>query len=212
VALIFMAVGCMGDFPGGNSYSSGHYYPPGPVADGGACTDHGGNSACGCVDQPYVLGVSLALGSNGALTNLDIDLFRQAQAGASVSASPPAKGTAGASAYDVATLVGADGIVQSIFVFANPLVATPAAAPTNHGHVEFTLPLAPGVSTLRVENWDSGLPLIDLDLRGHVQLLCVDRPCLSLCQTPDGGVDGAVAAAVDGGVAPAVDSGAIDGS
>ncbi|HEY5284407.1 MAG TPA: hypothetical protein VIM14_16570, partial [Polyangia bacterium] len=56
VALTFMAVGCLGDFPGGNSYSSGHYYPPGPVADGGVCTYHGGNAACGCVDQPYVLG------------------------------------------------------------------------------------------------------------------------------------------------------------
>jgi hypothetical protein len=160
------------------------------------------------VDQPYVLGVSIALASNGALTDLDVELFRQHQVRTNVSTQPPAKGTAGASDYDVATLLSADGIVQSSFVFANPLVATTASTPTSHGHVEFTMPLVPGVSTLHVENWGSGVPLIDLDLRGHVQLLCVDRPCLSICQTPDGGFDSAVAPALDSG---ALDSGAISG-
>ena len=204
-ALIFTVMGCGGDFPGGSYYPpGGYYYPAGPGADGGVCTDYGGNNACGCVDQPYVLGVSVALEINGALTDLDIDLLRRDRVSASVSVNPPAKGTAGASAYDVATLVSADGIVQSTFVFANPLVVTTAAASTRHWHVEFTMPLAPGVSTLHVENWDSGVLLVDLDLHGHVQLLCIDRPCLAICQTPDGGVDSSAATALDGG--------AVDGS
>lgn len=200
-ALLFLAtMGCGGDLRGGYNPSE-HYSPSGPRPDGGACAYYGGNPACGCVDQPYVLGVSITLESNGALNDLDVELFRQAEASASISAQPPAKGSAGASAYDVATLVNADGMVQSTFVFANPLVATSAG---RHGRVQFTMPLAAGVSTLDVENWDSGALLIDLDLRGHVQLLCIDRPCLSLCQAPDGGVDSALA--------PAVDGGAIDGS
>jgi hypothetical protein len=207
-ALIITAMGCGGDLPGAYYYPRGHDYPPGPGADGGACTYYGGSYACGCVDQPYVLGVSMALENNGALTDLDVELFRQNQASANVSAQPPAKGTAGANTYDIATLLSTDGIVQSSFVFANPLAVATAGTSARHGHVEFAMPVAPGVSTLHVENWDSGAPLIDLDLRGHVQLLCVDRPCLSICQSPDGGMDSSVVPTLDGG---ALDSGAIDG-
>jgi hypothetical protein len=196
-ALICMAVGCGGDLPG-------RYYPLGRQPDGGACASYGeGVYACGCVDQPYVLAVSIALDSNGALTDLDVDLLRQDKVGVSVSANPPAKGTPGASAYFLATLVTADGTVQSSFVFADPMASVDAGS-TRHRHVDFTMPLAPGTTTLNLENLDSGKPLIDLDLRGHVQLLCIDRPCLSICQAPDGGVDSSVV--------PELDSGAIDGT
>ena len=60
--------------------------------------------------------------------------------------------------------------------------------------------LGAGVSTLHIENWGTGQTLVDLDLRGHLQILCIDRPCLSLCQSA-GPIDAS---------APALDSGAAD--
>lgn len=192
-ALILMTAGCGEDFPGR------YHYQRGGGPDGGTCANYGqGGNACNCADQPYVLGVSLALDSNGGLTDLDVDLFCQDQVAAGVSANPPDKGTPGADAYYVATLVTADGTAQSSFVFANPL-AWADAGYARHGHVGFTLPLVPGTATLRLENWDSGIDLIDLDVRGHVQLLCIDRPCLAICQAPDGGADSPSAAALDAG-------------
>ncbi len=199
VALILAAAGCGGDLPGR------YDYPPGGHPDGGACSSFGqGAHACGCVDQPYVLAVSLALDGNGALSDLDVDLLRQDKAGPSVSTSPPAKGTPGASAYFVATLMAADGTALSSFVFADPRLAWPDAGTTGHGHARFTMPLTSGAATLRLENWDSGISLIDLDLRGQLQLLCIDRPCLSICQAPDGG-------GADSPLVPELDGGAMDG-
>ncbi len=199
VALIIMAAGCGGDLRGR------YYYPPGGRPDGGACAGSGqGAYGCACVDRPYVLAVSLALDDKGALSDLDVDLVRQDEAGVSVSANPPAKGTTGAAGYFLAKLVAVDGTVQSSFVFADPRVAWPDAGATRHGHARFTMPLTSATATLHVETWDSGVPLVDLDLRGHLQLLCIDRPCLSVCQAPDGGARGPTG--------PELDSGATDGS
>jgi len=69
--------------------------------------------------------------------------------------------------------------------------------------------LVPGASTLHIENWETGQTLVDLDLRGHLQLLCIDRPCLSICQV-SASVDASGLSATDAGVS--ADSGAVDGN
>jgi hypothetical protein len=76
--------------------------------------------------------------------------------------------------------------------------------------------LKPGITELRVENWETDQVLLDLDLRGHFQILCVDRPCLSICRAPDGGIDvGGEGSGVDGGVVESVgpeDAESVDGA
>jgi hypothetical protein len=171
-------------------------------ADGGMCFGYGRYS-CGCVDEPLVLGVSLAFvsSSGSGLSDLDIDFFRQADVPATPSSIAPAKGTAGADGYFVASLRNETGDALTTLVFKDPRFALADAGYTWRPKAEFILALPPGTSLLHIENWDTGQVLVDLDLRGHLQLLCIDRPCLSICQIPG----------MDAAAPPAVDAGAVDG-
>lgn len=181
---------------------------------------YGGSYACNCVDQPTMLVLFVALNANGVISDLDLKFKPRDQVNPGVSASPPAKGTAGASNYFAATLLTASGVAQSTFVFQDPRLATQnmgsgymnASNASSVGEVGFAMPLAPGVSRLRIANWDTGQALLDLDLVGHIQLLCVDRPCLSLCQPANAPVDAATApmGSTDGGIPDAPNS--VDGS
>ena len=178
--------------------------------DGGMCVGRGRYS-CGCVDEPYVLAVSLALANNAGpsagLSDLDVDFFRQAGTSATPSANAPAKGTPGADGYFVASVLDEAGGVLTTLVFKDPRLALGDAGYPLHARARFVVPLPSGAGSLRIENWDTGQVLIDLDLRGQLQLLCIDRPCLSVCQSP--AVDAAVAPAIDAGAADA--AGAADG-
>jgi len=187
------AAGCSGDLPGR------YYAGQGGGLDGAMCVGHGRGYSCGCVDEPYVIGVSVALASNSGLTDLDIDFFRQARWEASQSAHPPAKGSPGAVGFFVASLVSSDGVALSTLVFENPRLALGDAAYAHRAEVEFAMLFPPGSATLHIENWDTGQVLIDLDLRGHLQLLCIDRPCLSICAASGGNVDASGGPTVDAG-------------
>jgi hypothetical protein len=173
------------------------------------CTGPGRH--CGCVDEPYVLAVSLALvdnaGGSTGLSDLDIDFFRQAGMSATPSANAPAKGDPGADGYFVASLLNEAGGALTTLVFQDPRLALGDAGYSWRARTRFIMALPPGVSSLHIENWDTGQVLVDLDLRGQLQLLCIDRPCLAVCQIS--GADAATASSVDAG---AVDyPGAMDG-
>ena len=160
------------------------------------CVGHGRGRSCGCIDEPYVVAASVALDSTG-LTDLDMGLFRQAGTPASSSANPPAKGSPGAAGYFVASLLSSDGVVLTTLVFPDPRLAQGDAAYAHGAEVEFSMVLPPGGATLHIEHWDTGQVLIDLDLRGHLQLLCIDQPCLSICTTSGSSVDASSGSAVD---------------
>jgi hypothetical protein len=150
-----------------------------------------------------MLAVSLVLFNNGsssvALSDLDIELLRQVGTSATTSASPPAKGAAGADSYFVASILSETGGTLTTLVFEDPRIALADAGYPWHGRNRFIIPLPSGADSLRIESWDTGQVLIDLDLRGQLQLLCIDRPCLAVCQS----------SAVDAAVAPAVDAGGV---
>jgi hypothetical protein len=175
------------------------YYYGGPGDDGGMCVGQGRHS-CGCVDEPYVLVVSLAFPNttpSAGLSDLDIDFFREAGLSATPSATAPAKGTPGADAYFVASLLDEAGGALATVIFKDPRLAD--AGYPSYARARFTMTLPAGVSSLHIENWDTRQVVIDLDLRGHLQLLCIDRPCLSVCQAS--GVDAAASPAVDASAA-----------
>ncbi len=201
LGLPMMACSDYGDrapYPGGYGHGG----------DGGACVaGYGGGGYGCCVDKRYALAVEVRFTGGGGLQDLDVQLGAQDRIGVSSSATPPAPGTPGAAAYWVATLEDASGTDQTSLVFKGP---DPSYADGGYGHasrVQFALPLPAGAVTLHLQRWDSGQVLIDLDLRGHLQLLCVDRPCLSLCS----GLAGTPS--VDGGAPPdgaVVDAGVVD--
>ncbi len=198
-----LAIGaCGGDLPPRYYYGGPGGAQPGEH-DGGMCVGRGRYS-CGCADEPYVLAVSLALansaGPSAGLSDLDVDFFRQAGTAATPSANAPAKGTPGADGYFVASVLDDAGGVLTTLVFKDPRLALGDAGYPSYARARLVVPLPSGADSLRIENWGTGQVLIDLDLRGRLQLLCIDRPCLSVCQSP----------AVDATVAPAVDAGAAD--
>jgi hypothetical protein len=209
VCLVVTAGACGSDLPGR------YYGGPGRGADGSLCGSYGRSYSCACVDEPITLEVSLLLGANAGLTDLDIQLFRQAAMGVSPSASPPAKGSPGANGYFVASLRDDGGDTLSSLVFADPRLASGDAGYLMHAKTRFTIELVPRVSSLHIENWDTGQTLVDLDLRGHLQLLCFDLPCLSICPaTPasaDASIDVAATETADGsGPVTVVDAGVVD--
>jgi hypothetical protein len=182
---------------GDNMYDGQRGYNNGRSrVDGGTC---GYGGACGCVDRPYVVAVSLALASPTTVKDLRVELVRADEFPPSGSVVPPAQDSAGANGYWVATLMGSGGAPLASVVFSS------AGGARNTGYhdstsTRFALGLQPGVETLRIENWSTGQVLVDLDLRGHLQLLCIDRPCLSVCPPSGAGSDGgATQQPLDGG-------------
>jgi hypothetical protein len=167
--------------------------------DGGACAGPGnGDHAC-CVDHPYALGVSLSLAASGQLADLDVNVGAEQWMNVSAVATPPAAGSPGATAYWVASVEDGAGQVQSSLVFRDPEPNNDGGYALYEQRVRFVLPLAAGAALLHIQNWNSGQVLVDLDLRGQLQLLCIDHPCLSLCQ----------ARPQTDAAAPALDAGAV---
>jgi hypothetical protein len=191
-------------------------YPyPGNSLDGGSCVNSGGGYYdCSCTDRPYAVAFSATLDGNTTWSNVDLTLVRQDRVTVPVAVTPPAKGAPGANAYLLASLLAADGSSQTTFVFQDPRRQRGDSGVLDRASVSLALGLKASVTQLRIENWGTGQVLLALDLRGHLQLLCIDRPCLSVCQSSDGGVggvDGALTvdgAAVDGA---AMDGAAVDG-
>ncbi len=192
--MVLVAGGCGGDLP--VRYYEGH----GGGVDGSACGGHG--HSCGCVDEPYVLLVSLALAGDAGLTDMHVEFSPRQDVPATQGVAPPAKGSPGADGYFMALIESSDGVALSTLVFKDPRLAQGDAGQPWRAKTQFAMDLATGSTTLHIENWDTGQVLVDLDLRGHVQLLCLDRPCLSICQAA-GGVDASSAP-------PAMDAGAGD--
>lgn len=212
VLVAFFAVGC-----GDNLYDGrdrGYY--GGKTVDAGVCVyaNGGRRYACGCADRPYDVAVAMKVANGTTLESLDTALLPSDRGGLPAPVTPPAQGTPAADGYWVATLMSEDGEPLGSSVFGAR--HSPDDAGYRHGTpVELAVPLVPAAAILRIENWDSGQVLIDLDLRGHLQVLCIDRPCLSICSAARGSSDAGAGedgpedapAAVDAAV-PAMDAGA----
>jgi len=190
VALVSTALAsCGGDLPG-------RYYPrSGAGQDGGACWSHGGPVACDCKAELVALAVELGFFGRGVLGDVDVDFVRSTST--TPSATLPPQESAGASGYVVASLKDASGATLATVALADPRTKV---SDGGSAWTRFLLPVPSAPAELHVENWGTGQILVDLDLRGHVQLLCIDRPCLSICS---GAVDGGALAPWD---AASVDS------
>lgn len=205
LVMAFSAIGCGDNHRYGYGGYGGYYGGGGP--DAGLCSHAGGSGrSCVCVDRPYLVAASMAIDATGALSDLDLALVRADEIAPTSSVTPPAQGTPGASNDWVATLMGGDGSALSSLVFAGT-AGSDGGYSRHHawgaGRVRIVLPLLAGATDLRIESWDTGQLLVDLDLRGHLQLLCIDHPCLSLCPSrPSGGVDAGSAQPDGGAVAP----------
>jgi len=192
--IAWLVVGCGDGELGLVRYHSPRLKAP----DGGdQWTQYPGPGVAACVDKPLALEVSIALDDKGSLSDLDIGFrhgYRDAN-GLGPALPPQETLDAGANADFLASLLSADGTALSAVYFRGPQPGLYNDLGATF-RVVLILPLVPGATTLEVKNQASGEVIIDLDLRGHLQLLCIDQPCLSLCQTPDGGAAG-----------PAVDAG-----
>jgi hypothetical protein len=210
IATVFCSIGCGGDLP--------RYPYPGSGFDGGSCVNSaGGYYDCSCTNRPYAVVFSALLDGSAMWSDVDLALLRQDRVTVAGPVTPPAKGTPGANGYLLASLLSSDGVAHATSVVQDPRRQRGDSGVLDRASVFFALGLDAGVTQLRIENWGTGQVLLDLDLRGHLQLLCFDHPCLSICGV--GGVDGGSSfdgGAVDGGSDRAVvDSGsdraAVDG-
>lgn len=212
------AWGCGGDLSKGGGYYGGY-----GTDGGGVCYANGAPVACGCVAEPYVVAADMSLTSGGSLADLRIRLLPTSVFGTVPSVSPPAAGTAAANDTWVATLLDGSGSALGSTLVTLPGSGVDGGSYASGGsygqgysggyganEAIFAIALTPGATTLRVASYASGRVLVDLDLRGHLQLLCIDHPCLAVCQSASAGMDGGTRSPVDGGV-PGDVSGVLDG-
>jgi len=211
LAIILYAGGCGGDLPRRN------FIGPSGDVDGGATVGTGrGNDIYGCVDEAYEIVLFAAFDDHLVASDVEVEFVREDRVSTPASVSPPAKGSAGADEYFVAKLVSAEGGVEVTYVFRDARLKLGDGGVLGRVEVSLAMVLKPGITELRVENWETDQVLLDLDLRGHFQILCVDRPCLSICRAPDGGIDvGGGSSVVDSGVVESVgpeDAESVDGA
>lgn len=196
ITIAFFCMGlaaCGGDLPG--RYSGGYV---GSV-DGGMCSSQGTSYDCSCHSEAVALLVELGFANDGTLHDVDVDFVRRSSIELTASAVLPAQGTAAASSYWRASLRDGAGAEVAMLALADPRVAG------GNRWIAFALPVPVMPASLHLENWGTAQVIVDLDLRGHVQLLCIRRPCLPICPS---GIDGGLPSPLD---ASGLDAGGADG-
>jgi hypothetical protein len=125
------------------------------------------------------------------------------------SVSTVAQGAPGSERLLAASLISADGNVLSLDLFDDPRFANDYGKAERGGRYGvLSIQLVPGAIRLVITNWETGAPMLDLDLHGDIQLLCLNQPCLNFCINPNG----SLSPALDGGadLPAAVDESATD--
>ena len=142
----------------------------------------------GCVDQPWAVVFGFSLDANGLLSHARTDYLPASRVRLTQSVSSVAQGVPGSENLLAVSLLSAGDNVLAQDLFNDPRSAD-ADARMEHGGglVELALQLVPDTNRLEIANWNTGVVLLDLDLHGDLQLLCLDWPCLDLCASPDAG-------------------------
>ena len=141
-----------------------------------------------CLEQPWALVFDFALGADGSLSQTGMDFLPTSRVRLTTSVSSVAQGAPGSENLLAASLISADGVVLSRVLFDAPRFADAGVRMSpDRDFIELALQLAPDTQRLVITNWNTGAVLLDLDLHGDLQLLCLNQPCLDLCANPDAG-------------------------
>ena len=129
-----------------------------------------------------------SLDTNGLLSHARTDYLPASRVRLTQSVSSVPQGAPGSENLLAVSLLSAGGNVLAQDLFDDPRSPN-LDARTEHlgGSVELALQLVPDTNRLEISNWNTGVVLLDLDLHGDLQLLCLDWPCLDLCTSPDAG-------------------------
>jgi hypothetical protein len=141
-----------------------------------------------CVEQPWAMAFGFSIDASGVISNASMDFLPAYHARLTQTVSTVAQGAPGSEGLLAASLISAGGDLLSRTLFEDPrLVGGYGKSEHRGSYGELLIQLAPGTIRLLITNWVTGAGLLDLDLRGDTQLLCLNHPCLNLCGNPDGG-------------------------
>jgi len=181
---------------GGNFDNLSRIESPGEERDSGA-SGH-------CIELPWAMAFGFSIDANGAMSHASMDFLPVSRVRLTPSVSTVAQGAPGSERLLAASLISAGGNSLSQVLFDDPrFVNDFGKADHGNSYSVLAIQLVPGATRLVITNWETGAALLDLDLHGDIQLLCLNQPCLNLCATPDGGssppVDGGadLSAAID---------------
>jgi len=148
-----------------------------------------------------------SIDANGVMSHASLDFLPASRVRLTQSVSTVAQGAPGSERLLAASLTSASGDILSQNLIDDPRFANDAGkTERGHSYSIVSIQLIPGASRLVMKNWETGTTLLDLDLHGELQLLCLNQPCLNLCATSDarsslpldGGADNSAAIDVNG--------------
>jgi hypothetical protein len=129
-----------------------------------------------------------SIDTNGVMSHASLDFLPASRVRLTQSVSTVAQDAPGSERLLAASLISASGDILSQSLIDDPRFANDAGkAERSNGYSIVSIQLVPGASRLVMKNWETSTTLLDLDLHGELQLLCLNQPCLNLCATPDGG-------------------------
>jgi hypothetical protein len=156
-----------------------------------------------CVEQPWALAFGFSIDANAVISHASMDFLPATHVQLTRSVSTVTQGAPGSDRLLSASLISASGDVLSQALFDDPRL-TSDYAKRGTSYDMLSLQLVPGAVRLVIRSWQTAAVLLDLDLHGDIQLLCLNQPCLDLCSNPDAGtpppIDGSqdTPSAVDG--------------
>jgi hypothetical protein len=179
-----LLVGCGGDFGRPRSES------PGREGDSGT-PDR-------CVQQAWTMAFGFSIDASDVISHAGIDFLPANRAQLTQTVSTVAQGAPGSQGLLSAALISANGDPLARVLFEDPrLVGSYGRSQFGGSYGEVFIRLVPGALRLVITNWATGAVLLDLDFRGDRQLLCLNQPCLDLCEKTDGGVSPSLDASAD---------------
>jgi hypothetical protein len=141
-----------------------------------------------CVKQSWAVVLGFSIDANGVVSRASTDFLPASRVRLTQSVSTVSQGAPGSEGLLAASLISAGGDVLSQDLLDDPRSDNDhGTAERGNSHSVLSIQLVPGISRLVITNWETGAALLDLDLQGDIQLLCLNQPCLSLCGNPDGG-------------------------
>jgi hypothetical protein len=136
--------------------------------------------------RPWALAFGFSIDANATISHASMDFLPAAHMQLTQSVSTIAQGAPGSERLLSAALISASGAVLSQSLFDDPRLTNDYAKhATSYGML--SLQLVPGAIRLVIKSWQTAALLLDLDLHGDIQLLCLNQRCLDLCSNPDAG-------------------------
>jgi hypothetical protein len=133
------------------------------------------------------------------MSHASLDFLPASHVRLTQSVSTVALGAPGSERLLAASLISDGGNVLSQDLIDYPHFAYDAGkSERGNSYSVLAIQLVPGASRFAITNWETGATLLDLELHGELQLVCLNQPCLDLCATPDSGSSPPVDGGADG--------------